>query len=72
MFLKVRVVPRSSRNLIKEENGILKAYLTKPAQEGLANEQLIRLLAGHLGLKKYQLRIVAGLKSRDKIIETDV
>ncbi|MGD0335488.1 MAG: DUF167 domain-containing protein [Candidatus Omnitrophota bacterium] len=72
MFLKVRVVPRSSRNLIKEENGILKAYLTKPAQEGLANEQLIRLLARHLGLKKYQLRIVAGLKSRDKIIETDV
>jgi uncharacterized protein YggU (UPF0235/DUF167 family) len=72
MFLKVRVVPRSSRNLIKEENGILKAYLTKPAQEGLANGQLIKLLAQHLGLKKYQLRIVAGLKSRDKIIETDV
>jgi uncharacterized protein YggU (UPF0235/DUF167 family) len=71
MILHVRVTPKSSRNLIKEEKGSLKAYLTKPNQAGLAHAQLIDLLAEHLNVKKYQIRIIRGHKSRDKIIEID-
>jgi uncharacterized protein YggU (UPF0235/DUF167 family) len=43
MFIAVRVIPRASRNLIKEENGVFKVYLTKPAQDNQANSQLICL-----------------------------
>lgn len=69
MILNVRVQPSSSRNLVKEEKGVLKVYLTKPAQEGLANRQLIELLAVHLKVKKYQLKIIKGQNSKNKLIE---
>jgi hypothetical protein len=71
MILSVRVVPRSSRLLVKEEAGQLKVYLTKPSVDNLANEQLIVLLADYLKLKKYQLRIIRGQKSRSKLVEID-
>jgi len=69
MLIRVRVLPRSSRNLVKEENGFLKVHLTKPAQDNLANVQLISLLAKHLKIKKYQIIITKGLKSREKVVE---
>ncbi|MFA5287302.1 MAG: DUF167 domain-containing protein [Candidatus Omnitrophota bacterium] len=69
MIFNVRVSPRASRNLVKKEAGGFKVYLTKPAYDGQANEQLVELLAGHLDLKKYQVRIIKGLKGRDKIVE---
>jgi len=68
-ILSIRVVPKASRNFIKEENGSLKAYLTKPAQNNLANKQLVELLAEYLGVKKYQIKILQGEKSRDKVVE---
>lgn len=69
MILNIRVVPKASRNLIKKENHGLKAYLTKPAQDNLANTQLIDLLAEYLKIKKYQIKIIKGGKSRDKLIQ---
>jgi uncharacterized protein (TIGR00251 family) len=69
MILNVRVIPKSSRNLIKEENRTFKVYLTRPAQDGLANAQLIDLLSDYLHIKKYQIKIIKGQKSRDKLVE---
>ena len=69
MIMRIRVCPKASRNLVKKEDDILKVYLTKPAQEGLANSQLIELLSEYLRVRKYQIKIVKGLKSRDKLIE---
>ncbi|MCX5711057.1 MAG: DUF167 domain-containing protein [Candidatus Omnitrophica bacterium] len=71
MLLNVRVVPKSSRKLVKEEGERLKVYLTRSAQDGLANEQLIELLARHLKVKKYQIEIVKGLKSKNKTVKVD-
>ncbi len=68
MILNVRVIPEASRNLIKKENGSLKAYLTKPADKGLANEQLINLLAEYLNVKRYQIEIIKGKTSRNKVV----
>ena len=73
----VRIVPIkpsgnsnvASRNLIKKENNTLKAYLTKPAQDNLANMQLIDLLSGYFNVKKYQIKIIKGEKSRNKTVE---
>ena len=69
MILNVRVSPKASRNLVKKEGNVYKVYLTKPAQDGLANEQLVDLLADYLGTRKYHIKIIKGLKGRDKLIE---
>ena len=69
MILNVRAIPKASRNYVKKENGNFKVYLTKPAHDGLANSQLVELLSEFLKLKKYQVKIIKGLKSRDKLVE---
>ena len=71
MIFNVRVIPRSSRNRVQQEEKNLRVHLTKPAQEGLANEQLIDLLSGHFKVKKYQIRIKSGENSRNKLVEID-
>ena len=72
MILSVRVMPKASRNLVIKESSGIKVYLTRPAQGGLANTQLIALLAEYLKIKKYQIEIIKGHKSRDKLIEIHV
>lgn len=68
--LNIRVIPRSGRNEVKADAaGTLRVYLTRPAEKGLANRQLIGVLAKYLGLKKYQLRIIRGESSRNKAVE---
>jgi uncharacterized protein (TIGR00251 family) len=69
VILNIRVNPKASRNLVKKENNTLKVYLTKPAQDGLANQQLIELLSEYFKVKKYQIKIIKGEKSRDKVLE---
>lgn len=69
MILTIRVTPKASRSLIKKEDGHLKAYLTKPAHDGLANLQLIELLSEYLSIAKSRIKIIRGHKSRDKLIE---
>ncbi|MCK9572012.1 MAG: DUF167 domain-containing protein [Candidatus Omnitrophica bacterium] len=69
MTFNLRVIPKASRNLVKAEGDSLKVYLTKPACEGLANEQLLKLLAEHFKVKKYCLKIIQGQKSRNKVVE---
>ena len=65
----VRVTPRSSRNAIEWEQGILKVRLTAPPVDGVANNALIALLAKHLQLPRRSIRIVHGESSRQKIVE---
>jgi uncharacterized protein (TIGR00251 family) len=69
VIIKVRVTPKASRKYIKEDNGAFRVYLTSPAHDGFANKQLKELLAGHFKVKKYQISIVAGEKSRDKLVK---
>ena len=69
MILNIRVIPGASRNLVKNESGHLKIYLTKPPVDGLANKQLIGLLSKYLKIKKYQIKIIKGKRSRNKSIE---
>ncbi|MDD2752836.1 MAG: DUF167 domain-containing protein [Candidatus Omnitrophica bacterium] len=71
MIYDVRVNPRASRNHVERQGTKLKVYLTKPACAGAANKQLIDLLSECLKVKKYQIRIKSGEKSRDKLVEID-
>jgi uncharacterized protein len=69
MRLTVRVIPRSRRNDIAWEQGILKARLTAPPVDGAANDALIALLAERLGLPKHSISIVSGATARQKVLE---
>jgi uncharacterized protein (TIGR00251 family) len=71
MILSVRVIPKAKRRLVVKEENRFKIYLTKPAYGGLANKELISLLSKHLRIKKYQIKIIKGEKSRDKLIQID-
>lgn len=71
MVFNVRVCPRSSRSQVEQAGQNLKVHLTKPAAEGLANSQLIELLSKHFKIKRYQISIKSGEKSRNKLVEID-
>ncbi|HEX9134556.1 MAG TPA: DUF167 domain-containing protein [Ktedonobacteraceae bacterium] len=69
MRMSVHVIPRSSKNSIAWEEGVLKVRLTAPPVDGAANEALIALLAQCLGLPKRDISIVQGATGRHKTIE---
>lgn len=54
-----------------EHGGRLKVRLAARAVDGKANEALIQFLASHYGVPKRNVRIVSGLKSRQKRVEID-
>lgn len=66
--ISIKVIAGAKRNLAKEENGRWKIYVTAPAVEGKANKALIGFLAQHWGLRKNQIEIIQGLKSREKLV----
>ena len=66
--LQVRVVPRAKKNEVKRYSGGYKAYLTAAPVDGKANKALLEVLAGHFNLKRSQIKIIKGEKSRDKVI----
>ena len=69
MLINVRVIPRSSKNSITWQQGILKVHLTAPPVDGAANEALIALLAEQLDVPKRQVTIVRGSTGRQKTVE---
>lgn len=71
MRLAVRVIPNAKKARAVEESGRLKVYLAAPPVEGKANKALIEFLAGHFNVKKKQVSIIRGEKSRDKLVEID-
>jgi len=71
MIYNVRVTPRANRNRVEQVGNKLKVYLTSPAQDGLANNQLIDLLSEYFKIKKYKIAIKSGDKSRNKLISID-
>jgi hypothetical protein len=69
MVLDIRVIPKAGRSLVKEEpDGSFKVYLTKPAIEGKANEELVKLLAEYFKVKRYLISIIKGKKGRNKVV----
>lgn len=68
MKIEVKVIPAARKNAIRTESGMFKVYLTAPAVDGKANKALIEFLAEHYQVRKYQIQIIKGLKSRHKVI----
>lgn len=71
MLIKVKVLPRSSRNEVVGEmaDGTLKIKLTAAPVDGKANDALIDLLSDHFGISKSKIKIVRGQTSKTKTVE---
>ena len=66
---KIKLLPRSSRSqIIGWENDVLKVKVNSPPVDGRANKEFVELLAKSLGIRKKNIAIIAGQKSRLKTI----
>ncbi|KAI8926287.1 hypothetical protein BC831DRAFT_457235 [Entophlyctis helioformis] len=45
--------------------------LAAPARDGEANQEFLRFMADTLGVRKHQLSLIAGHKSRDKVLRIE-
>ena len=67
--MKVRVQPRASKNLVEGYfGGTFGLRVTAPPENGKANIAVIELLAATLNVNRSRLRIIKGMKSRDKFV----
>ncbi len=67
MFYKVSVT--FHRDYVKIKGDVIEiGIMVKPVQ-GKANTEIIKKIAKHFGVQKSKIRIVAGEKSQDKVIE---
>ncbi len=71
MLLRLRVLPRSSKNEVVGEAGnkVLTIKVRAAPTDGKANEAVLEVLASHLKVPKNKLRLVRGHKSKNKIVE---
>ena len=70
----VQVVTKTATTEIVglQEDGAVKIRLTaSPAGSDEANKELVKFLAGKLGVAKEKIEIVAGVEKRDKIISVE-
>ena len=68
--LRVRVAPGGRRSAVVGRYGdAWKIRVVALPERGRANDEVVMLLAGALGLAQSDLRLVAGAASRSKIIE---
>jgi hypothetical protein len=66
---QIRVVPRSPRcEIVGIQDGALKIRITSPPLEGKANDECIRFLADRLKIRRSQIEIIVGHKSRNKTV----
>ena len=69
LILAVQGQPGSRKNGINGvHNGRLKVAVTQVAEKGKANQQILKLLAKHLGISKSQLTLITGETSSQKSI----
>lgn len=67
--IKIRVLPRSSKNqIIKQPDGF-KIKLKAPPVDGEANKELIKFLSKEWGVAKSRIEIVKGKTSRNKVVK---
>jgi uncharacterized protein (TIGR00251 family) len=67
--ITIKVEPRSSRAGIVGPYGEgLKVKLTSPPVEGKANKELIEVLAKAFNIKKGDIEILSGIRSKNKTV----
>jgi uncharacterized protein (TIGR00251 family) len=69
MKIRVKVKPGSKTEELGGEGDSFIVKIKEPPREGKANQAVIKLLAEHFSVPKSRVRILSGLKSKNKVIE---
>ena len=69
MRLVVRAHPGASRTGADWDGAVLHVRVTARAVEGAANRALIQAVADALGVRRSAVSLVAGKRSREKVVE---
>ncbi|MCL4332432.1 MAG: DUF167 domain-containing protein [Candidatus Thermoplasmatota archaeon] len=67
--MRVKVKVCSGRDRIEEDGEILKIYTREPRERNRANYSVIKQLAKHYNVVTTRVRIIAGSRSREKVVE---
>ena len=69
--VNIKVKPGSKKGSFVQTSltGDLLVYVKEPAVDGMANSAIVKLMADYYDTPKSNVKIVGGLKSRNKIIE---
>ncbi len=66
----LRLTPRSTRNVVVGWEGeVLRARVSAPPLDGRANAALIKLLSRVLGIPARDVRLIRGVRGRDKTVQ---
>lgn len=70
---RIHVKPGSKKGPLVETgpDGLLTVFVRERAVEGAANEGVVAVLAKHWGVRKRDVRVVAGHTARIKTVEVD-
>jgi uncharacterized protein (TIGR00251 family) len=70
--LEVKVKPNARASLLEQQpDGSWLAKIKAQPIDGKANEELIRLIAGHFGVRKAQVSIKSGASGRMKRVQVE-
>jgi uncharacterized protein YggU (UPF0235/DUF167 family) len=65
----VRLTPRGIADRVEGVvDGVLQARVSAPPLEGAANQALVRLIAGELGIPRGAVHLIAGANGRTKLL----
>ncbi len=68
--LRIRVVPGAkSTGVLGRYGDAWKVRVTAPPERGRANDAVVALVARCVGVERPAVQVVAGLSSRDKVVE---
>lgn len=69
VVFSIHVVPGAAKNeIVGVQDEALKVKIAAPPVEGRANAECIRFLSETLGIKKNQVTVTSGHRSRKKVI----
>lgn len=67
VVLSVRAQPNARKNaVLGVRGGALRVAVSAPPEDGRANEALVEVLRGWLGVRRSEVELVAGHTNRDK------
>ncbi|MBU1870843.1 DUF167 domain-containing protein, partial [Patescibacteria group bacterium] len=66
-IIHIKVIPNAKKNEVLEKDEKFRVYINAPAVDGKANKAIIKVLAEFLKIKKNDIKIIKGEKSREKI-----
>ncbi len=70
MLLKIKVKPHAKEEAIQQLlDGSYLVCVKEPAIEGRANAAVVRALAEYFKIPKLNVRLIKGLKSKNKVVE---